>query len=224
MKRRKHFNKAEYQSLGKEYEKKWKTSDEVLYGLCKEFPDHKDQGGVNAKLLVIGRSYNTGIERQIKAIKSKGTRGSSMEQLAEHIWKNHHKVNGIFENLSTVKEPLCESNLKTIVQAHKELCQLVQRLRTIRGTPRSFVSKYLHFHYPAVPIYDTVAASRLGEIIPWKAADAAFLPPERSDKDYRCFVALFWQFYQDTQKEVAVVSVKLLDNYLWHRSEKAAPL
>src|SRR5271156_2424562 len=98
------LNTLKYKSACLKYRKLWKTSDEVLYDLCKRFPNHKNRAGTNAKLWVIGRAYATGIERQIK--NRKHTQSNSMKQLANRVGKNRSGVKKILKKLKPAREPL----------------------------------------------------------------------------------------------------------------------
>jgi hypothetical protein len=205
------FSVSKYESACHKYHKLWKTSDDVLYDLCKQFPDHKNRAGTNAKLWVIGRAYATGIERQIK---SDGKQSSSMEQLTNCIWRNRFVVDKILKNLKSAREPLNENKLKTIVQSHWRLLQIVKKVTRRTHTPRSFVSKYLHFHNPAVSIYDMVADTALRRILPLKKRYKIFPLLKGTDKNYGHFMFRFWQLYQQSPKPRKKGSVKLLDTYL----------
>jgi hypothetical protein len=204
-----------YKSACHKYRRLWKTSDDVLYDLCKAFPHHEDRAGTNAKLWLIGRAYATGIERQIE--NKKRTQSNSIEQLSYCIWRNRSGVDKILKRLKTIHEPLNEIKLNTIVQAHWELLRIVKRITRGSHTPRSFVSKYLHFHNPVVPIYDKVVVSTLTGIMTWRKWGQQFgtVPFLRNtDEDYRRFVFYFWQLYQEIPTPRKKGSVKLLDVYL----------
>jgi hypothetical protein len=205
------FSESKYKSASQKYAALWKASDKVLYDLCKRFPDHQNRAGANAKLWVIGRAYATGIERQIK---SDGGQSSSMEQLAGRIWKNRFSVDRILKKLKSIREPLDENKLKVIVQAHAQLLQIVKKIVRRSETPRSFVSKYLHFHCSAVPIFDTVADTALRKILPLKKRYKIFPLRQNADKNYSNFLFRFWQLYQQSPKPQKQGSVKLLDIYL----------
>jgi hypothetical protein len=180
------------------------------------YPDHLDKGGINAKLWIIGRTYATGIERQIN---SEGTQGSSMEQLLEHFWDHRAEVDEVLASLQTVSEPLTLENLTKILVAHGQLVRLIVEgpLREAE-TPRSFVSKYLHFHNPAVPIFDNVAARAATKCYRRERNGSAILIPPGADKQYADFLERFWRLFQEAIQEAKYtrekVSVKLLDNYL----------
>jgi hypothetical protein len=205
------FSKSKYESARRKYAALWETSDQVLYDLCKRFPDHKNRAGVCAKLFVIGRAYATGIERQID---SKRTQGRSMEQLNNCIWKNRVAVDKILKKLKFVSEPLDENKLEIIVQAHGQLLQIVKKIVRPSETPRSFVSKYLHFHCPAVPIIDQFADAALRRKWPLEKRYKIFPLPKGADTNYGSFLFRFWQLYQQAPKPQKSGSVKLLDIYL----------
>jgi hypothetical protein len=117
---------------------------------------------VRAKLAVIGRSYSTGIERKVR---SDGTQGSAISQLAEYVDRNHRAVDEVIDVLRGHEEPLTTELLKAIVDGHGKLLRLIEGVTRTGQTPRSFVSKYLHFHAPVVPIYDSVASGALRALV-----------------------------------------------------------
>jgi len=41
----------------------WNLGNEILYQLCREYPDHKSPEVITAKIWLIGRSYAAAIER-----------------------------------------------------------------------------------------------------------------------------------------------------------------
>jgi hypothetical protein len=138
----------DYEDSRNEYKLNWRTLDEVLYRLCRDHPHHADSAAVNAKLYIIGRTYATGIERRFP---TSGAQGSSMSQLSAFFAAYHLDIDRWFGRLAAISEPLTVLSIRKILLVHG---LLVSRLREVtRGeqTARSFVSKYLHFHNPAVP-------------------------------------------------------------------------
>src|SRR5229473_8199896 len=75
----------------------WGVTDNALYELCRQHPRHDALSAVNAKALLIGRGFATGIERHIK---SSGAQGSSIGRLADHLHKNSSDVDAIIGRLS----------------------------------------------------------------------------------------------------------------------------
>src|SRR5580692_7458528 len=62
-----------------DYKENWQLTDEVLLRLCRDHPNHDTQASVNAKVIIVGRSYATGIERKVT---STGGPGGGIAQTA----------------------------------------------------------------------------------------------------------------------------------------------
>jgi hypothetical protein len=204
------FNLKEYQEARRLYRESWAAPDEALYCLCKRYPNHSTRNAIYAKLSIIGRTYATGIERQLKAEKE-----SALDQLAEFFFENRPAIDSTLGRLANVHEPLALDTLETIVQAHGQLVNLLKGRLRDSHSPRSFVSKYMHFHCSAVPIYDDIAAKQLQHEYRWKSDYAVFTLPNGADEEYYRHTLRFWQMYQEAKRADGGVTVKLLDNYLW---------
>lgn len=212
------FSVAKYKRACADYQANWEAVEIALYDLCKRHPTHQDQGGINAKLWIIGRAYATGIERKIK---SKRVQGSSMTQLGKHFWRNRRRVDKVFRSLRGVNEPLTPIKLVKILNAHGRLVRIVQGVLRKGQTPRSFVSKYLHFHNCAVPIFDGVAARAARKHYRRERVDEVFQIPEAADKQYADFILRFWRLYKEAGNSGVRINVKLLDNYLLALAKEA---
>ena len=200
-----------FKSACRDYAEKWQALDQTLYRLCQKHPDHSTWASVAAKVWIIGRTYATGIERKIR---SKGIQGSSLTQLTEHILANRGRVESIFSRLEGISGPLTLEKLKLIVVQHGKFMRLLQPKLRRKQSPRSFVSKYMHFCCPLVPLYDTLAVKALQHLYPWQDSFKVFdLPPE-ADEEYGWHVMRFWQLHQDALRKSRRVTVKLLDFYL----------
>jgi len=200
-----------YGELCRDYETAWSATDEVLYRLCQERPDHQSPNSVNAKLQIIGRTYATGIERNIQTA---GTQGSSLSQLAAHVLARGREIDAMFGRLAKVAEPLTPGKLATIVAEHGGFVKLLRPVLRSARSPRAFASKYMHFHCPAVPIFDSVASAAIRKLVPWDRSLAVFDPPPDADSEYAWFVMRFWSLYEQARRDHPSVRVKLLDNYL----------
>ena len=203
------FSQREYEAAARTYRENWEATDAILYGMCRQYPDHRTRTGVNAKLLIIGRSYASGIERQIR---SDRRQSSSINQLADHFWKNRMKVDAVLLELRDVREPLNIEHLCRILSAHGRLLRLVEKVARPDRTPRSFVSKYLHFHCPAVPIIDSFSVVGLKRLYP-RMSNLTVLAGT-GDEHYRRFLRVFWLLYEDAQASGAKITVKQLDRCL----------
>lgn len=193
------------------YNRTWQPTDEVLYGLCRRYPGHGDEAGVNAKLWIIGRTYATGIERKVPA---NGKQGGSMSQLAAHLLKHAREMDAIFTRLGDVAEPLDPDKLRTIIGLHGRFIALIRPVLRANNSPRSFASKYMHFHCPAVPIIDTYADWACRKMVRWDRSFCLFDLPAGADEYYAWYVLRFWQLYQRAQASGLKPTVKHLDYYL----------
>ena len=173
----------------------WALMDEMLYRLCAEHIGHGNAGAVNAKVLLIGRTFASGVERHVR---SSGTQGSAIGIMCDHILAHHREIDGIVTALRKIKEPLDATKLKEVVNGHGRFCALVSK--AARSVLVSFASKYLHFHCPVVPIYDTWASGQA-----WKMRDKETLyafdcPPDGNEKYYwycQCFFQLYKKVLAD---------------------------
>lgn len=105
-----------------------------------------------------------------------------------------------------------------IVELHGHVARAISH-RTNGVFLASFVSKYLHFHCPAVPIYDSNAQAAIGQYADWELVDpirkAMADMPERA-RAYRNFVAAFVVLYERAHAQTPFKpTVKELDHLLW---------
>ena len=183
----------------KEYARGWQAIDWTLYELCRKYPDHEDEAGVRAKLWLIGRTFATGIER---VIPSDRTQGSSMGKLARHVFSRHAQVDRIVKPLRSLSGPLTRQKLETILAGHHEFVQFLSTfIRSVSPDgkakePHSFASKYLHFHCPLVPIFDSVANTELRSLVPMKKVTARLDSGGKRDEVYAGYASRFWQLYK----------------------------
>ena len=194
------------------YDKWSRHVDEILYELCVKHPHHADHGGVAAKCWIIGRTYATGIERQIT---SGGKQGDSMSQLVDMLVDQADHVDSLIDHLCPLRHPLTAESLATIIHVHGRFVHLLSGIVRPNETPRAFASKYLHFHCPLVPVYDSVVAKVIPRLVPWHNGLIVFPKPTAAEDKYAWFCYRFWNLYQEARAEVDDhLSVKLLDYYL----------
>ena len=218
------FSAADYLRAVAEYDRLWRLADEALYRLCREHPGH-DPASVRAKLLIVGRSYATGIERTIR---SNGTQANALTRLAEHFDGLSSGLDRLLHRLASVAEPLTTASLRAILDVHGQLVAHVRPLTRAALSPRSFASKYLHFHCPAVPIFDSFVQSAIPKLVRWQDALAVVPREDAFDREYWSFAMRFWNLYQTAMAEVqppSRVSTKGLDYYLYYlpQSETSTP-
>jgi hypothetical protein len=212
------FSVVDYQNSVAYYEATWKVMDDALYRLCRENPDHARRSSVCAKLWIIGRTYATGIERKIATT---GSQGSSMSQVTEHFLSHASEIDTQFDELRTLIEPLNPEKLKSIVAIHGRLVTLLCPITRKNQSTRSFVSKYLHFHNPAVPIYDSVATGALRGLLRWHNSLAVFDMPPDADEEYGWYVMRFYGLYKQVQATGIRPTVRHVDHFLLSLAESS---
>ena len=212
------FSDAVYQQTCQRYKEEWAALDRVLYRMCEELPGHAAREAVNAKVWIIARAYATGIERHIY---SDGGQGNSLLKLANHFQLHNQQIDSLLTPLRSLTGPLTLDQLKQIVHAHGLLTNLTAQVTRMGNNPRSFASKYLHFHCPQVPIYDSNALKTLKGWRRWQSWFVEFPISKEADPEYYYFVCRFWQFHQLVAGRGLDCNVKSLDFFLLNYDRKA---
>jgi len=105
-----------------------------------------------------------------------------------------------------------------IVELHGHIARAISH-RSGDVCLTSFVSKYLHFHCPIVPIYDSNTQDAIGELVDWKLVDpirAAMAKLPEWARAYRNFVAAFVVLHERANAETSLKpTVKELEHLLW---------
>ena len=131
----------------------------ILYKLCRDYPDHKNDDAINAKVWLIGRAYAAAIERR----KEKDDINDDFyESKVIPIMRSSH-IDDKLTKLSKYKS-ITDHNILEILQVHKFLLDKFQKISGMKK--RSLSSKYLHFHLPNLFfIYDSRANTALKIIL-----------------------------------------------------------
>jgi len=149
-----------YRDIVNENNARWGVLDEELYDLCRRRPTHDELRNVVAKVALIGRGYATRIESVVPKGNRNGA-GSAIWQVAEVLHSHVGELDCLIGELQTIDimEP---TSLESVVVAHGTVTSWI---RDAFGgdAPKSFVSKYLHFHTRSVPIYDSYTERALKE-------------------------------------------------------------
>jgi len=199
------FSEADYKTSVDRYEQHSRLLDDTLRRLCSEHPEHTSPSAVHVKLWIIARTYQTGIERKVP-----------LSLVEKRFLSNGRRLDKLMAELRTVVEPLSPENLKTIVRLHAQIVKIVAP----NASPRSFVSKYMHFHNSAVPIYDSRAAKTLRSWIRLTDDLKAFPITGGEDKKYAEFTMRFLKLYALVRSKRLPLNVKCLDHYLlWMNSK-----
>lgn len=133
----------------------WDIGNNVFYDLCRKYPNHTSVDKIIAKIWLIGRTYAVAIERRKNKNKDNNKQESSdgfYVEVAEKMISS--RIDEQMAKLPNTKQ-LNEGNIKIISNVHAFLTKIFYELT--RQYKVSLASKYLHFHYPIVPIYDSRA-------------------------------------------------------------------
>jgi hypothetical protein len=189
----------------------WGLIYETLRRLCVDHPKHISIDEVSAKLWIIGRTYATQIERKVE---SKGTQGSSLSTIADHMLLHGKEIDRCIETIPPKTERLSAELMPNIFHVHGELVRLLAPVTRRNQSLRSFVSKYLHFHRPAIPIYDSVAKGNLQALVKWTADLDPFGAKPGEDDEYRWFVLRLRRLNEQAKALGLDPTVRELDWYL----------
>jgi len=196
------------------FQRDWGAVDEVLYGLCRDHPGHGDRRAVAAKVVLIGRAYSAGLERQVEVPEG----GQAISAIVDHVVAHSGEIDDMLGDLHAVSEPLTAIGMETIVSVHGRFTALLTSATRGGSVPRSFASKYLHFHNPAVPLYDSYALAGLRRRVRWDRSQLPFACPAGGDDvedGYYQFCVRFWRLVEACRKAGVAVTVKSLDSCLW---------
>jgi len=214
------FSRELYEEAARDYRRRVKLSDDMLYRLCRQHPSHRDPAAVHAKLSLIGRSYMTRLETLLEG---NDAQSGNLNRWSEFFLRNAPTIDSILAETEVIRGRLTPRALTDVARLHGRLVRLLKS-RIMRNstphmrekTPTSFVSKYLHFHNPSVPIYDSWAsAGARGHHLLRSALDTLGDAPRGVDTDYWRFLRMFWCVYQLAGAALGQTpSVRHLDRYL----------
>jgi hypothetical protein len=201
---------AKLEQAIKIYEVGWKPVDDELYDLCRRRASHRDYSDVYTKVTMIGRIYEAGISRAF--------RGSGNAEVV--VARELVAQSGLLEEqlVALTGRQFDRQIALEIVELHG---RITGSLATSTGNVwlTSFVSKYLHFHCPVVPIYDSNAAGSIGRLVgrgPAASIRDSMVNLKEWATAYRNFVAAFVVLYERAWAETSLKpSVKEVDYLLW---------
>jgi hypothetical protein len=183
----------------------WAALDRALVNVCAASPLHVQVDEVSVKIAIINRMYRANLQYGAKDAERK---------VAEKFVKNH---------ADAIVAPLRKSSnfssksLRYLLDAHEKLVDLTRQVT--KKVHNSFLSKYLHFHFPSVvPIFDKYAYNASWELAPLPIAKYAQYD-KRLNQDYACHCASLLQIMKELKdRDVKSPSVKLLDVLLYGAS------
>lgn len=190
----------------------WRTVDEELYALCRRRNGPRDFADAYAKVAVIGRVYAAGVARSWNGSGDAETETAKVLADAEVAELIQDRLQRIGDH------PFDRCRARQIVELHGHVTRAISR-RSGNVFLTSFVSKYLHFHCPIVPIYDSNAQSAVGTFVERRRVNGVrkeLVDLPESVWAYRNFVAAFVVLHERAYAETTLQpSVKEIDHLLW---------
>lgn len=158
--------------------KKWMLGNNILYKMCQDHPSHTDAEEIRAKIWLIGRSYAAAIERRKN---KKNINDNFYDDFVEAFMEFNKKFN-LDKRLAELKnKEFNKTTLREMLLIHNELTKFFYEQTELEK--RSLASKYLHFHVPLFPIYDSRANDAIKKIVLGKVPELNII----GDKNYSKF-------------------------------------
>jgi hypothetical protein len=198
------------------YGRGWRTVDEELYTLCRRRSRPTDFADVYAKVAMIGRVYSAGVTRSWKA-------GGDAEMGVARVLVSAELAASLNDGLQRLGgRPFDRQTAAEIVELHGHVTRAISE-HSGGVFLTSFVSKYLHFHCPTVPIYDSNAQAAIKKFVDRTKVDAIrkeLRALHGSVWAYRNFVAAFLTLCERIHRESeSSPTVKEIDCMLWQSLE-----
>lgn len=205
-----------YERSWRYYKQNWRTYNAVLYEMCESHPGHRTMDEVVAKVGLISRAYAAGLERHalpngegaiIDVAKTLVAKAPEVEALIQQA-----------RGAASDGNDLDRTNLSVVVHVHGSL----QRITAVatRSSVRSWVSKYLHFHVPGTPIFDSRAEVVLRARFHRRGGrNTHFSCPDGGDFQYWSFCNRFLSMWIEAGKLGVPRTVKRLDQHLLYLAD-----
>jgi len=200
-----------YREAEAAYANSWERIDEWLYQLCAA-SNHFSRVDVQAKITIVGRTYSAGLERHVVLQNGQEDR---LAVAADHLAAHGRDIDSWLARLTPATGELTPGRLTDVVEVHGLFTSLVAEI--CRASPRSFSSKYLHFHCPDLPVYDSYANAALCADFPLSPGVRPFAKPAGADEEYYSYCCRFWTMYKRARIICRKPCLKVLDFMLLER-------
>lgn len=198
---------ADFMAAKRDYEGRWREVDRVLYDVAAE-RGHGDMDDVYTKVVLVNRVYAAGLSRS-----SRGP-GDPETDVAHGLVSISDELGSRLASLAD--RPLNAALVTDIVGLHHAVAKSLLGFTGDRWMT-SFVSKYLHFHAPCVPIFDDRAVAAVAKYAATCGDRHYLVEPEWRVAAYWNFVRRFYDLYACVERSEMgeQVTVKLVDHMLW---------
>ena len=170
----------------------WNFGNQVLYDMCSQNPEHKDEKIIVGKVWIIGRTYAAAIERRRNVGETDAGDDFYFNVVAPKIKEIGYELDSRIEALKKCDE-ITVDNLVKVLDTHKFLTHAYYEITNLNK--RSLASKYLHFHVPHMfYIYDSRADEAIRKYVFLDRSMKKKLNHIEADDDYLKFVIRMFTF------------------------------
>lgn len=186
----------------------------ILYKMCIDYPLHKDDSEIIAKVWLIGRSYAVSLERG----------GNYDNDVSDDFYKDKiapkfkKSFDNIVKDIRGIKSFGDRRSISAILKSHRQAIDFIKEEIT-KNERRSFAAKYLHFHFPDLFfIYDSrvanIISSVAGRLSKENKEFIKSLSPKDYDKNYAEFFLKCREIFTFAKENGVKLSPRQIDNFL----------
>jgi hypothetical protein len=195
---------AAYQRLearGRAYD--WVALDRALISVCSSTPRHVNADDVFAKVAIINRTYGANLHL--------AGRDAERKVAQQFVKESADRILSPLAGLSQ----FCARTISTVLDSHEQMTKLARKVT--KRVNNSFISKYLHFHFPeTIPIFDSYSYANSWAIAPLPKPEwAQYRQRLNSDYGYHCGAVLQLIGELRRRRVADAPSVKLIDVLLF---------
>jgi hypothetical protein len=142
----------------------WTFANEILYRLCRDYPEHKKPDVVGAKIWLIGRSYAAAVERRKNVDPENRIANDAFYKDVVIPKIKESDLDAKLDSLQPFSK-VDEHSIIPVLEVHRCFVRILNEITELNK--RSLASKYLHFHKPNLfYIYDSIANAGLSKVMP----------------------------------------------------------
>lgn len=142
----------------------WDLGNDILYKLCRDYPEHKKPEVVQAKIWLIGRAYAAAVERRKNIDPDNRIANDAFYKEVVIPKIKESDLDAKLNSLQSFSK-IDEHSIVSVLEVHRYFVEVLHEITKM--DKRSLASKYLHFHKPNLfYIYDSIAGAGLSKVMP----------------------------------------------------------
>lgn len=177
-----------YKEYLRENERYWCACNNVLYDMCKDYPNHNNADIVASKLLIIGRTYAAALEINRNNVEVDSDTFYYEYVVSPWMMEEWVKLGKLINEIKKQEGKNPEGLLDKALKIHRKMVDnlVMADGKGKKKERRSLASKYLHFHNPDLFfIYDERARKVIADLkIPYDPVEEN---ESEYDREYKIF-------------------------------------